>query len=44
MVTAFANAGLTDRELTIILGALLVMEKVDLKDANSNFKKARRAS
>ena len=39
VVTAFTNAGLTDRELTIILGALLVMEKVDLKDANSNFKK-----
>ena len=42
VVTAFTNAGLTDRELTIILGALLVMEKVDLKDANSNFKKSQK--
>ena len=36
---AFAKAGLTDRELSVLLGALLVLEKVELKDNNPNFKK-----
>ena len=39
MEDAFAKAGLTDRELSVLLGALLVLEKVELKDNNPNYKK-----
>ena len=37
---AFANAGLTDREFTVILGALLVVDKIDLASSNKNFAKS----
>ena len=44
MEDAFAKAGLTDRELSVLLGALLVLEKVELKDNNPNFKKPKAKS